>query len=129
MKDRRIEIHFGDRVLEGLLNYSRTADLIWGSLPLDGDCSVWGGEIYFGTPVKSEEEPESSEVVQIGDLAYWPPGQAMCLFFGNTPASNGSEIRAISPVNVIGRIKGSLGFLMEIKGGNQIVVEKISDAL
>ena len=85
------------------MNDSRTAREIWKSLPLTSDFNMWGDEIYFSIPVEAGPE-NSQEVVELGDLGYWPPGHAFCIFYGLTPASTGDEIRPASPVNPIGRI-------------------------
>ena len=66
--------------------------------------NTWGHEFYFDIGVQADQEPDASDVVDVGDLAYWPPGMAFCVFFGRTPASHGNEVRAASPVNVVGRI-------------------------
>ncbi len=48
----------------------------------------WGDEIYFETPVKLTVEENSKEVVEEGDVAFWIPGKAICIFFGKTPISD-----------------------------------------
>ena len=60
----------------------------------------------------------------MGDVGYWPPGQALCLFFGPTPASHDDEIRPASPVNVIGRIEGDASVLKRARARERVVVEK-----
>ncbi|MCD6291519.1 MAG: hypothetical protein J7M34_13530, partial [Anaerolineae bacterium] len=102
---RRIRITVGDISAEAELNDSATADAIWAALPIQAQVNTWGDEIYFGIPVYLEED-DAQEVVQKGDLGYWPPGHAFCIFFGRTPASVGDEIRPASPVNVFGRVLG-----------------------
>jgi len=67
---------------------------------------------------------EAKEVVSLGDIAYWPQGQAMCIFFGMTPVSKGDEIRPVSPVNVIGRIEGDPKVLRQVKQGDKITIER-----
>jgi hypothetical protein len=54
---------------------------------------------------------------------YWPPGSAFCIFFGPTPSSHGDEIRAASPVNVIGELKGDWSGLWDVNSGDSVVVE------
>jgi hypothetical protein len=76
-----------------------------GALPIQASGNTWGDEIYFKISVENEVE-NGQEVVELGDLGYWPPGSAFCLFFGPTPASQGDEIRPASEVTVIGKIKG-----------------------
>jgi hypothetical protein len=70
-----------------------TAQSIWDALPLEGRASRWGDEIYFAIPVNLDEDNAQAEV-QVGDLAYWPPGHALCIFWGPTPASQAEEPRA-----------------------------------
>jgi len=74
-------------------------------LPIEAEFSTWGDEIYFPIPVKMGAE-NSTDVVELGDIAYWPPGHAFCIFYGATPISGEGEIRPASPVNPLGQIKG-----------------------
>ena len=124
LEERRIKIAAGPCRLEAVLNRSRTADLLWDALPLDESASTWGDEIYFRTPAHVKEESDAGEVVEMGDVAYWPPGHALCFFFGPTPASRGDEIRAASPVNVVGRIEGDAEVLKEVRSGERVAVER-----
>ena len=101
----------------------RTAQAIWDALPLEARASTWGDEIYFSIPVDAEPE-NPREVVERGDLGYWPPGSAFCIFFGPTPASRGGEIRPASPVNVFGRILGDPTIFKKVRGGEKISVER-----
>ena len=122
MADRRIKIIAGDITVFAELNDTPTAGLVWDSLPIDASGSTWGDEIYFRTPISAEEE-NAREVVEMGDVAYWPPGQALCLFFGPTPASRGDEIRPASAVNVLGRIQGDATVLKQVRSGSTVRVE------
>jgi len=65
------------------------------------------------------------EVLEAGEIAYWPPMKAICIFYGPTPASHGDEIRAAGPVNVFGRIKGDLSILKELREPVNIILEKV----
>ncbi len=100
-----------------------TAELVWDALPITASGSTWGDEIYFRTPV-SVEERDSVPTVEMGAVAYWPPGQAICLFFGPTPMSRGDEIRPASPVNVFGRIVGDATVLKAVSSGSEVRVER-----
>ncbi|WP_027718637.1 cyclophilin-like fold protein [Desulfovirgula thermocuniculi] len=100
-----------------------TGRAVWSSLPLKGYARRWGEEIYFAVPVEVDLEPGASEVVSRGDLGYWPPGKALCIFFGPTPLSRGEEIRAASAVNIFGRVEGDLSGLREVKEGAEVLVE------
>ena len=122
MDVRRIKISAGDCQVTAVLNESPTADLMWSALPIDGWARTWGDEIYFRTPVKAGEDAAQA-VVEMGAVGYWPPGQALCLFFGPTPASRGDEIRPASPVNVLGKIEGDPAVLKEVVDGAHVVVE------
>lgn len=86
------------------LNDSPLAEAILQQLPTQVRMSRWGEEYYGSVGLDAENGPEAVEVVEVGDLAYWPPGDALCIFFGPTPASTGDEPRAASAVTVIGRI-------------------------
>ena len=92
--ERRIRISVGELELGASLTASATASAIWEALPLARSVNTWGDEFYFDIGVPAELEPGARDVVEVGTLAYWPPGQAFCIFFGPTPASQGDEVRA-----------------------------------
>ena len=81
-----------------------TSQAILDALPIESKIQTWGDEIYFSIPVDVPEE-NANEVVELGDLGFWPPGAAFCIFFGKTPASRGNEIRPASKVNVFGKLE------------------------
>lgn len=99
-----------------------TVEAIRKALPIKGRAARWGDEIYFSVAVRVGEE-NGQEVVQKGDLCYWPPGNAFCIFFGPTPASSRGEIRAASAVNLFGRVLGDPGVFKVVKSGEEIRVE------
>jgi len=105
------------------LNDSKTAQEIWEALPIESNVNTWGDEIYFSIPIKMGAE-NAKAVVSEGDLGYWPPGTAFCIFFGPTPVSQGDEIRPASPVNVFGRIIGDSKLFKKVTSGAKIIVEK-----
>ena len=86
---RRITIRAGDVTINGDLNDSATADLVWEALTIKAVANTWGDEIYFAIHMSAEEDDTAQEVVDLGAIAYWPPGSALCLFFGPTPMSPG----------------------------------------
>ncbi|MDI6870416.1 MAG: cyclophilin-like fold protein [Bacillota bacterium] len=118
----RIRITAGDVSALAELNESRTAAAIAAALPIDGRANTWGEEIYFPIPVKLGSENGRVEVA-VGDLGYWPPGSAFCIFFGRTPASIGPEPRAASLVNVCGRLLSDPGLFRKVKDGTPIHLE------
>ena len=115
----------GSVLVTATLNDSSTAEALWNALPLEASANTWGDEIYFRIAVQVDEEDGASDVVNMGALAYWPPGQALCLFFGPTPASRGDEIRAASAVNVIGSIEGDTTVLKHVESGARVVVSRV----
>lgn len=120
-----IVIKIGEQIqLKAELNETGTAYKIYEALPLEGRGSTWGKEIYFPTPVEAPLEESAREVLEAGELGYWPDMQAFCIFYGPTPASRGDEIRAAGPVNVFGKLKGDLDLLKDIRGSVNVVVEK-----
>jgi hypothetical protein len=120
---RRILIRAGQVQVSAELNNSRTAEAIWQSLPLSAAGNTWGDEIYFAIPVRLDEE-DARTVVTLGDLGYWPPGHAFCMFFGPTPVSRGKEIRPASPVNVFGHIVGDPTVLKQVQDGETVTLER-----
>lgn len=94
-------------------------------LPCTVAINLWGEEIYTNeTPITMEEENVKS-VVDLMDVTYWPPGKAICLFFGPTPIGKKGEIRPYSPVNVIGKIKnGDKKFLKDIHDGMMVTFRR-----
>ena len=121
---REIEIKVGDVTLEAELNDSDTATLIYDALPIESEFNTWGDEIYFAIPVSAGPE-DPVETVALGDLAYWPPGRAFCIFYGQTPASQGNEIRPASPVNPIGIVHGDVTQLMAVSSADEIRICRI----
>ena len=120
---RSIRITAGQVVATAELNDSKTAVAIWEALPIEAKADTWGDEIYFGIPVRAEADA-AQEVVALGDLAFWPPGHAFCIFFGPTPASRGDEIRPASPVNVVGRVNGDATVFKKVRAGTRVTLER-----
>ena len=123
MTERRIKVTAGSVEVTAELYDTPTAELVWDALPITASGSTWGDEIYFRTPVSAEEQ-DAVPTVEMGAVAYWPPGQAICLFFGPTPMSRGDEIRPASPVNVFGRIVGDPTVLKAVSSGSEVRVER-----
>ena len=122
---RGIRIRFGDVTVEGQLNESPTAALIGEALPIEGEGHRWGEEIYFTIPVQAPLDDTAREVVERGDVGYWPPGQALCVFFGPTPVSKSDDIRAASAVNIVGTITGDLQVFKKAREGSIMRLESM----
>lgn len=82
----------------------QTVAAILNSLPFEVNINKWGKELFTDiTPITTQQENAKSEVSLL-DVAYWPEGKALCLFYGSTPLSKGGKIIPASPVNIVGRI-------------------------
>jgi len=62
------------------------------------------------------------ELVNIGELGYWPDGNAFCIFFGPTPVSQGDEIRPASPVTIFGKVIGDATVFKKVAEGTEITI-------
>jgi hypothetical protein len=123
MMKRKIKITVGKLELEARLNDTKTATKVFEALPMTSTIDTWGDEIYFTITVEAGSE-NAQELVSLGDIAYWPPGKALCVFFGKTPISKGDEIRPASPVNIIGKVEGDLKLLKKVKDGEKIIIRR-----
>jgi hypothetical protein len=99
-----------------------TREAIDDALPLSGEAARWGDELYFRTDVDVPAEDARAEV-PVGALAYWPQGDAICLFWGPTPASQDAEPRAASPVNVVAEVD-DVAPLERVEGGATVRIER-----
>jgi hypothetical protein len=120
---RTIRISVGGHTLHGTLSDNDTAEQIWNVLPIDTAVQTWGDEFYFGIPLSLESSADSRADVQVGELAFWPPGNAFCIFFGPTPASDGDQPRAASAVNPFGMLEEDTSVLRDIPSGTRILIE------
>ncbi|MCK4477697.1 hypothetical protein KAU88_04120 [Candidatus Bathyarchaeota archaeon] len=93
----------------------RTVDAITKTLPIEGRMALWKEEVYFEIPIKMGDE-KARPKVEKGTIAYWPMGNALCIFYG--------ESQPYSPVNIIGKVTKNLEIFADIKSGNRIKVEK-----
>ena len=118
----RIRIQIGEIEIYGAVNDSDVAKSVVSVLPINSSFNTWGDEIYFPIPIELDIT-DGQEVVLAGDIAYWPPGHALCIFYGQTPASRDGEIRAASEVYVIGNILGDADVLKSADKGAKISIE------
>ncbi len=124
---KEIVFRVGSEKIKGVLNDTRTASTIYSSLPIKSKVNLWGKEIYFSVDIHCSDE-NGKELVEKGDIAYWPEGPAICIFFGPTPISKENEIRPYSRVNLIGKISGHcIEKLYNIKTGEEIFMEPITN--
>ncbi|MFQ6107330.1 MAG: cyclophilin-like fold protein [Thermoplasmata archaeon] len=121
---RRFRLIAGEVVLEGTLTDEnpRTVEAVLNNLPVEGEVTRWGNEIYFNTDMELPEE-NGRQDVEIGEVAFWPAGKAIAIFFGKTPASISDKPRAFENVNVIGKLEGDPSPLREVKSGEPILIQ------
>ena len=120
---KKIRIRAGVIEAEAELNDTSTAQAIWETLPIKSRANLWGDEIYFSIPLGLKLEA-GQVVVNIGELGYWPDGNAFCIFFGPTPISQGDEIRPVSPVIVFGKVIGDATVFKKIAEGTKITIRR-----
>ena len=93
---KKIEIVFNGSIIEAMLNDLETSKKLIKILPIKSVVNLWGSEIYFEVPIEADLE-NGKELMEIGNIAFWPPGNSLCIFFGPTPVGDGTQPRAISP--------------------------------
>ena len=123
---QKIKINLREITLYGFLENSDFVEKIVSNLPIRSKIQFWGDEIYFPIPVYEDSFEKLVEVVNKGDIAYWPPGNAFCIFWGPTPMSTSNEIRPASPVKIIGSMQTDPKVFSEFDNGEIITIEKIN---
>jgi hypothetical protein len=94
----------------------RTVDMIVRKLPIEGRAALWKEEVYFETPIKMGEE-KAKGTVEVGNIAFWPMGSAICIFYGPS--------QPYSPVSILGKITANLELFKQVKSGTKIRVESV----
>lgn len=120
----RIKITVHDISLDAELFDTSCAKAIADALPIEARPNEWGDEFYFGIPVKMDLDETATKKVKVGDIGYWPPGNALAIFFGPTPMSTGQEPVPASEVNLVGKITGDSALLKKVKGAMKIRLKK-----
>jgi uncharacterized protein len=122
---RRIRIMAGPVTLEAELTATKTADTVYGALPIETAFNMWGEEFYFKMPGVKDHREIATTQVKVGDLAVWGAGEVLAIFFGRTPMSQGPDPVPADRVNVVGRILGDATRLREAMGASKIRVEPL----
>ena len=121
---RQLKITVGSVPIRAELLDTPTADALYQAAPFDAVASTWGDEVYFRAPVSCACEHDARAVVEPGELAFWPDGDAIAIGFGRTPISQGSECRLASPCNIWGKALDDLKQLQSVRAGAAIKVER-----
>lgn len=122
----RVQITSGSLRIEAQLDDSPAASRIAQALPIQAVARTWGDEVYFDSGIALKADRTARQVLEVGEIAYWPPGKAICLFFGPTPASESDgKPQAASPVMPVGRILGQAEALRAIKDGDPIAINML----
>ena len=118
-----IKIKIETLELSAELNDSVTATKLLSLLPLKFSMSRWGDEYYGDCGIKADLSQDARDIMEVGELAIWPTGNALCIFFGPTPASRGNEPRAVSPVNPVGKLLDSPEALKKLGSSIHVKIE------
>ena len=121
---RQVRFSFGEITLTATLRDTPTAAGIWDALPLNGRVMTWGDEVYFGIPFSTGQEADARDVVEAGEIAFWPNGDAIAIGFGETPISAPGEIRLASPCNIWADAVEDVGSLKSVSSGERVQVER-----
>ncbi len=124
MRKEKIKITIKNITLLAELFETKTALAVFNALPIEAIPEKWGDEFYFEIPIQMPLDETATSKVKIGDIGYWPPGNALAIFFGPTPISRGPDPVPASDVNLVGRIIGDATVLKDVKGICKIRIEK-----
>ena len=101
-----------------------TVEKVLSSVPFRAKVNRWGDEVYFDAPVSAELEEDARAAMDVGEVAFWPDGSAMAIFFGPTPVSTDGRPRAYSACNVLGEVSGDATLLRSVVTGSSVEVSR-----
>lgn len=120
----KIKIIIDSKEIRAELFDTECAKRIFQSLPIESTINEWGDEFYFSVGINMTLDSNATTNVKVGDIGYWPPGEAMAIFFGKTPLSKGEDPVPASEVNIVGKVLDDPILLKSLKGARKIRIEK-----
>jgi len=120
----KIVIEAGGHELSAELSDSAAAKAVTAALPLSSRMSRWGDEYYGSVGLNIAEDSTARELMEVTEIAFWPPGKALCIFFGRTPASTDESPKAASAVLPVGKVTGGLDALKGMGPSVRMVFRK-----
>ncbi len=99
-----------------------TVEALLTVLPFSSRAQTWGDEVFFEAPFHTDIERDARSDMEVGDVAFWPDGDAIAIFYGPTPASKGNSPVAYSPCNIIGKVEGDPKLLRSVRRGTPLDV-------
>lgn len=122
---RRARISAGSASLDVVLKETPTADAIWEALPISSMASTWGEEVYFSVPVSRPREKDARDLLKMGEIAFWPDGDAIAVVYGRTPISGPGEMRLASASNIWAQADGDPTVMDSVRSGDKVRVERV----
>lgn len=120
----KINIIIDGKKLKAELFDTQCGRKIYQALPIESTINEWGDEFYFSIGIKMPLDETATTKVKVGDIGYWPPGEALAIFFGKTPLSTGEDPIPASEVNIVGRLIDDPLILKTLRGARKIKIEK-----
>lgn len=118
-----VKITLGKIVIGVELLDTPTAKVIAANLPFASKAKIWGEEVYFETPVSTQLEADAKDIIEAGEISFWPEGQCIVLGFGPTPLSQGDEIKLAAKTNVWGKALTNVKDLKAVKSDDFVFIE------
>lgn len=119
-----VRLIINNKEIKAELFDTECAKKIYDSLPIESNINEWGDEFYFSIGISMPLDSTATTKVKAGDIGYWPPGEALAIFFGKTPLSKDEDPVPASEVNIVGKVIDNPTLLKSLKGAKKIRIEK-----